>query len=43
MFSFSEKCPVCGMKIKKDKGVKKFGKTFCSEDCAKEYGKKQKQ
>lgn len=31
MFGFSEKCPVCGMKVKKGKGVKRFGKIFCSE------------
>jgi len=42
MFGISEKCPICGMKVKKGKGVQHFGKTFCSEDCAKEYENKMK-
>jgi endogenous inhibitor of DNA gyrase (YacG/DUF329 family) len=38
---FQIKCPVCGMKVKKGKGIKRFGKVFCSDDCAKEYEKNQ--
>lgn len=39
---FQVKCPVCGMKVKDGKGIERFGKIFCSEDCAKEYEKQQK-
>ncbi len=35
----SRDCPVCGMRLKKGKGVERFGKFFCSEECAREYGK----
>lgn len=38
---FSAKCPVCKMAVKKGKGIERFGKVFCSEECAEEYEKKQ--
>ncbi|MFZ3077377.1 MAG: hypothetical protein WA139_02890 [Candidatus Aenigmatarchaeota archaeon] len=41
MFGLPVKCPVCKMEIKKGKGISRFGKVFCSEECAKEYGKQQ--
>jgi hypothetical protein len=30
-------CPVCGMDVDKNMGVKRFGKYFCSEDHASQY------
>lgn len=42
MFLLSQKCPVCKMAVKKGKGVERFGKVFCSDDCAKEYEKQRK-
>lgn len=30
-------CPVCGMDIDKNAGIKRFGKYFCSEEHASQY------
>ncbi len=42
MFSlFEKKCPVCKMKLDKERNYPEgFGKTFCSEGCKDNYGKK---
>ena len=34
---FKRKCPLCGMKEEKGKGVEKSGMWYCSEKCVKEY------
>lgn len=39
MFGFKKKCPVCGMTLEKEKGIKRSGKVFCSARCADEYEK----
>lgn len=30
-------CPICGMDVDKNSGIKRFGKYFCSEDHANKY------
>lgn len=30
-------CPVCGMDVDENNGIKRFGKYFCSEEHASEY------
>jgi YHS domain-containing protein len=30
-------CPVCGMDVDKNTGIKRFGKYFCSEEHAGQY------
>ena len=30
-------CPVCGMDVDKNAGIKRFGKYFCSEEHANKY------
>jgi len=30
-------CPICGMDVEKERGIKRFGKYFCSEPHAVEY------
>jgi uncharacterized protein len=37
MFGFSKHCPICGMDVKKETDVKRFGKHFCSNSCAEKY------
>ncbi|HEB01463.1 MAG TPA: hypothetical protein ENI16_00505 [Candidatus Portnoybacteria bacterium] len=38
---FKEKCPICGMELKKGEDyIKEHGKKFCSEECREEYQKK---
>ncbi len=34
---FEKHCPVCGMDVKKEIGVKRFGKYFCSVDHGEKY------
>ena len=40
---FKKYCPICGMDVDKNKGMKRFGKYFCSEKHADEYGEKLEQ
>lgn len=37
MFGLTKHCPICGMDINKDSGVKRFGKYLCSEEHAQRY------
>jgi len=39
MFGFKKItiCPICGMDVKKETSIKRFGKHFCSEDCSEKY------
>lgn len=30
-------CPICGMDVDKETGIKRFGKFFCSADHANQY------
>jgi len=30
-------CQICGMDIKQETSIKKFGKHFCSNSCAEKY------
>lgn len=34
---FKRKDPICGMKEEKGKGMDKYGKWFCNQDCLKKY------
>lgn len=34
---FEKHCPVCGMDVKKEIGVKRFGKYFCSVNHGEKY------
>lgn len=38
MFSlFAKHCPICGMDVKKENDMKRFGKYCCSEEHAQQY------
>jgi len=37
MFGLTKHCPVCGIDIKKETGIKRFGKYLCSDEHAKQY------
>ncbi len=37
MFGSTKHCPVCGMDVKKEMGLKRFGKYFCSDEHAQKY------
>jgi uncharacterized protein len=37
MFGFSKHCPICGMDVKKETSIKRFGKHFCSNSCVEKY------
>lgn len=39
MFGLTKHCPVCGMDVEKEIGIKRFGKFFCSEEHAQDYTK----
>lgn len=34
---FEKYCLVCGVEVKKDVAIKRFGKYFCSQDHAQQY------
>lgn len=34
---FEKHCPICGIDIKKETAVKRFGKYFCSDKHAQQY------
>lgn len=34
---FEKHCPICGMNVKKEIGVKRFGKYFCSVEHGEKY------
>lgn len=40
MFGFEKHCPICGMDVKKETSIKRFGKHFCSNDCVEKYMEK---
>ncbi len=37
MFGLSKHCPICGMDVKKENGIKRFGKYFCSDNCVEQF------
>ncbi|MBI1828643.1 MAG: hypothetical protein HY222_06495 [Thaumarchaeota archaeon] len=37
MFGSTKHCPVCGMDVNKESGIKRFGKYLCSEEHAQRY------
>ena len=37
VFGFKKHCPVCGMDVKKETSLERFGKYFCSSDHAQKY------
>ena len=37
MFGLTKHCPVCGIDIKKEISIKRFGKHLCSDEHAKQY------
>jgi len=39
MLGFATYCPTCGIDVEKEKGIKRFGKYFCSEEHAQDYSK----
>lgn len=40
MFGFSKHCQVCGVDVKKETGIKRFGKYLCSEEHAEQFAAK---
>ena len=34
---FKKYCEICGVQLKKEEGIVRFDKYFCSEKCAEEY------
>lgn len=38
MLGFATHCHTCGIDIEKENGVKRFGKYFCSNEHAAQYG-----
>jgi hypothetical protein len=40
MFGFEKHCPVCGIDVEKELGIKRFGKYFCYDNHAEVYTKK---
>lgn len=40
MFGFKNHCPVCGIDVEKEIGIKRFGKYFCSDSHAEVFSKK---
>jgi hypothetical protein len=43
MFGFSKHCVICGIDVKKEEAVKRFGKYLCSEQHAEEFVAKVKE
>ncbi|NHI04499.1 hypothetical protein DYY67_2071 [Candidatus Nitrosotalea sp. TS] len=41
MFGSQKHCHVCGMDVKKETGIKRFGKYFCSNEDAQKYAEMQ--
>ncbi|MGH9952164.1 MAG: hypothetical protein ACRD5J_11085 [Nitrososphaeraceae archaeon] len=39
MFGFEKHCPVCGIDVEKEIGIRRYGKYFCSDDHAEVYSK----
>ena len=40
---FEKHCPMCGMEVKKDTAIKRFGKYLCSEQHADEFVEREQQ
>jgi hypothetical protein len=40
MFGFSKHCQVCGVDVKKETVIKRFGKYLCSEEHAEQFAAK---
>lgn len=40
MFGLTKHCPVCGIDVKKETSIKRFGKYLCSDDHAQKYAEK---
>ncbi|MGI0050579.1 MAG: hypothetical protein ACRD8K_02475 [Nitrososphaeraceae archaeon] len=40
MFGLTKHCPVCGMDVEKEIGIKRFGNYFCSDSHAQQYTEK---
>ncbi|MFY9299613.1 MAG: hypothetical protein WAO91_00280 [Candidatus Nitrosotenuis sp.] len=34
---FEKYCPICGVEVKKETEIKRFGKYFCSQEHAQQY------
>lgn len=39
IFGGRKKCPICGMDVTEQSGIKKHGEIFCSQACIEEYEK----
>lgn len=39
IFGGRKKCPICGMDVTEQGGIKKHGEIFCSQACIEEYEK----
>lgn len=37
IFGGRKKCPICGMDVTEQSGIKKHGEIFCSQACIEEY------
>lgn len=37
MFGFTKHCKICGIDLQKNNELKRFGKSFCSEDHANQF------
>lgn len=37
MFGFTKHCKICGIDLQEDSVIKRFGKSFCSDEHANQY------
>ena len=40
---FEKHCPMCGIEVKKDTAIRRFGKYLCSEQHAQEFAAREQQ
>lgn len=43
MFGFTKHCKICGIDLEKNHEVKRFGKSFCTDEHANQYVKLKQQ
>lgn len=43
MFGFTKHCKICGIDLQKENTIKRFGKSFCSDEHANQYVKLKQQ
>ncbi len=40
MLGLKHHCPVCGIDVEKESGIKRFGKYFCSDEHTQQYSER---